>query len=251
MYKKSEGCTHCYMYYWDQKNGKNGREIYKVKNQFNYPIQRDRKGYYKVKSGEQVYVCLTSDFFLEEADPWRNEAWSIIRKRSDITFTILTKRPERILSALPHDWGNGWSHIFLYVTIENQLRADERIPILLSLPFPNKGLTVTPFIGPISLKKYDISDKIQQIIVGGENYVGARPLHYIWVKNLYEECKQNQINFSFMDTGANFIKDGKCYHYSNRSSRKKAAQQFGFEYFSKELNFNLNSIQHTQQTLLF
>ncbi len=54
-----------------------------------------------------------------------------------------------------------------------------------------------------------------------------------------------------MDTGANFVKDGKCYYYSNRLSRKKAAQQFVFEYFSKELNFNLNSIQNTQQTLLF
>ena len=34
--KKSEGCAHCYMYYWDQQNGKNGREIYKVKHQIVY-----------------------------------------------------------------------------------------------------------------------------------------------------------------------------------------------------------------------
>ena len=27
-------------------------------------------------SGEQIQVCMTSDFFLEEADPWRAEAWA-------------------------------------------------------------------------------------------------------------------------------------------------------------------------------
>jgi hypothetical protein len=33
---------------------------------------------------------MTSDFFLEEADGWRPEAWDIMRIRSDVIFLLLT-----------------------------------------------------------------------------------------------------------------------------------------------------------------
>ena len=39
-----------------------------------------------MKSGQIVYVCFTSDFFVEDADPWRAEAWRIIRQRLIFIF---------------------------------------------------------------------------------------------------------------------------------------------------------------------
>ena len=57
-------------------------------------------------------VCMTSDFFLEEADKWREEAWEIMKKRSDVIFYLLTKRPERVEKCLPQNWGNGLENIF-------------------------------------------------------------------------------------------------------------------------------------------
>ena len=96
--------------------------IYRTKNGFRYPLSKDRKGKYKVKSGEMIRVCMTSDFFLEEADPWRNEAWSVMRERKDVKFFLLTKRPERVSSCLPYDWGEGWENVFFNVTCENQRR---------------------------------------------------------------------------------------------------------------------------------
>ena len=60
------------------------------------PVKKDRRGYYKIQSGERVRVCMNSDFFLAEADPWRDEAWQIMKKRSDVIFFLLTKRPERV-----------------------------------------------------------------------------------------------------------------------------------------------------------
>lgn len=66
--KCSEGCAHCYMYFLDSQRGHNGAEIYRTKTGFHYPLSRDRAGNYKVKSGEQLRVCMTSDFFLEQAD---------------------------------------------------------------------------------------------------------------------------------------------------------------------------------------
>ena len=89
---------------------------------------------------------MTSDFFLEEADEWRDEAWDIIRARSDVIFFIITKRPQRIPECLPEDWGDGWENVFINVTAENQRRAEERVPLLLELPFKHRGVNVAPFI---------------------------------------------------------------------------------------------------------
>ena len=54
--------------FWTSAHGNDGSEIYKTKNGFRYPIQKSRGGGYKIKSGEMIRVCMTSDFFLEEAD---------------------------------------------------------------------------------------------------------------------------------------------------------------------------------------
>ena len=152
--KCSEGCQNCYMYFLDRMRDQNGAEIYKTKSGFSYPLQKDRTGHYKIQSGEQIRVCMTSDFFLEEADPWRVEAWDIMRQRSDVVFFLLTKRPQRVRECLPPDWGSGWDNIFFNVTCENQRRADERIPILFDLPFKHKGIMCAPFIGPVSIRQY-------------------------------------------------------------------------------------------------
>ena len=54
----------------------NGAEIYRTKTGFHYPLSRDRAGNYKVKSGEQLRVCMTSDFFLEDANPCTLTWWT-------------------------------------------------------------------------------------------------------------------------------------------------------------------------------
>ena len=206
--KCSEGCAHCYMYFLDSQRGHNGAEIYRTKTGFHYPLSRDRAGNYKVKSGEQLRVCMTSDFFLEQADPWRREAWEIMDQRRDISFFLLTKRPERVEKCLPYNWGDGWEHIFFNVTCENQRRADERIPILYSLPFKHKGIMTAPLLGPIEIEKYLAMGQIEQVICGGENYDGARPCDYDWVRSLHRQCANQNVTFCFIETGTNFIKDG-------------------------------------------
>lgn len=153
--KISEGCDNCYMYYLDNvRTQKESSVIYKSKTNFNYPLKKDRNGNYKIKSGEQIRICMTSDFFIEEADKWRDEIWNIIKIRSDVKFFILTKRANRIESCLPSDWNDGYENVILNVTCENQRRADERIPILLNVKAKHKGIMVAPFIGKVSISKY-------------------------------------------------------------------------------------------------
>lgn len=237
--KCSEGCQNCYVYYADMMRGKYGGDIYLTKTGFRYPLSKNRKNEYKIKSGEMISVCMTSDFFLEEADDWRNEAWEMMRIRSDVIFLLLTKRPERIRKCLPADWGTGWSNIFLNVTCENQKRADERIPILLELPFKHKGLYCAPILGPISIGKYLDSRQIEQVACGGENYNGTRPCDYSWVKALRDECVSRDISFCFMETGTVFIKDGREYRLENKQLQNSQAFKSGLSYIGKEIHFEL------------
>lgn len=237
--KKSEGCQNCYMFFLDRQRGGDGSRIYKVKNNFDYPLQKDKNGHYKIKSGEQIRVCMTSDFFLEEADIWRPDAWKIIRQRPDVVFFLLTKRPERVKNCLPEDWGDGWENVFFNVTCENQKRADERLPLLFNLPFKHKGIMTAPFIGEVSIKKYLATGQIEQVIAGGENYDGSRPLYYEWVKRLYDECVEADVRFCFIETGTNFIKDGKTYRLPDKGLQSRMAYKSGLQFAGHGIRFKL------------
>lgn len=210
--KYSEGCEHCYMYYLDAQRDRDGSEIYRTKTNFNLPLKKTRSGEYKIPSGSTVHVCMTSDFFLEEADEWRDEVWDIISKRPDLHFWLQTKRAERVEKCLPANWGNGWDNVSMCFTAENQRRADERIPILLSLPFKEKNVMCAPMIGAVTLEKYLFTGQISRVLVDGENYDGNRILDYEWVKSLYDECLRYNVSFDFCGIGNYFRKDGKIYH---------------------------------------
>ncbi len=240
--KCSEGCQNCYMYFLDEQRGKSGADIYRTKSGFTYPLSKDRYGRYKIQSGEQLRVCMTSDFFLEEADAWRDEAWSIIRQRPDVVFFLLTKRPERVRSCLPYDWGDVWENVFFNVSAENQKRADERIPILLDLPFKHKGVMCAPLIGEIGIEKYLSDGQIEQVLCDGENYSGARPCHYEWVKRLRDECERHGVTFVFCGTGRRFVKDGRMYAIESSELQSSQAYRSGLSYQGKPINFKLKNL---------
>lgn len=228
-HKYSEGCKNCFMYYLDEQRGQDGSKISKNKNDWNLPLKKDRNGNPKIKSGEFVRVCMSSDFFLEEADEWREEAWDIMRKRPDVTFSLLTKRANRIKDCLPNDWGDGWDNITFAVSCENQIRADERIPYLLELPAKHLWISLKPFIDEIDLDKYLVTGKIETVLCGGENYAGERPLHYEWVKKIYDQCIKYNVEFIFGQTGNVFIKDGKTYHIKDYKTQIEQALASGLQ----------------------
>lgn len=236
--KCSEGCDHCYMYYMDHQRDQDGSRVYRTGG-FRYPLEKDRRGRYKIKSGELLRVCMTSDFFLEEADAWRGEAWEIIRQRPDVKFYLLTKRPQRVAQCLPQDWGDGWEHVFFNVTCENQHRADERVPILRELPFKHKGVMCAPFIGPVSLERWLGEGFIEQVACGGENYDGSRPCRFEWVQRLYQECTAADVTFAFIETGTRFIKDGRLYHLPGKRLQSVMAYKSGLQHEGRPMRFHL------------
>lgn len=126
-----------------------------------------------------------------------------------------------MFDCLPEDWGDGWENVFFNVTCENQRRADERLPLLLELPFKHKGVMCAPFIGAVRMERYLESRQIEQVICGGENYDGARPCRFEWVQELRRECEACGVTFCFIETGTCFIKDGKKYHIPKNRCRAK------------------------------
>ena len=239
-HKVSEGCQHCYMYFLDGKRGIDTSKVYRTE-KFNLPVQRQRDGRFKLPSGMQLYVGLSTDFFVEEADEWREEAWRIMRQRPDIVFRLLTKRANRIKDCLPKDWGDGYENVLLQVTTENQKRADERLPILLDIPAKHKGFMAAPFIGEVDVEKYLATGQIEEVLCGGENYDGARPCHYEWVKKLSEQCRKYNVTFDFIETGTVFVKDGKSYRIPDKRTQSLQAFKSGLSYKGKDIDFNLTN----------
>ena len=237
--KVSEGCEHCYMYFLDWMRGADGRTVYRTRN-FDYPLQRRRGGGYRVRPGEQIRVCMTSDFFLDEADRWRPEAWRIMRERSDVRFFLLTKRPERVEECLPSDWPDeGWENVFFNVSCENQRRADERIPVMLDLPFRHKGIMATPLVGPLDIDRYLASGQIMQVIAGGENYDGARPCDFDWIRSLASQCRAHDTSFCFIETGTCFIKDGRRYSLPDKRLQSEMALKANVNHIGRPMRFTL------------
>lgn len=237
--KCSEGCQNCYMYALDRKRGKDGSVVFRTKARFLYPLQQDRKGRYLIKSGETIRVCMTSDFFLEEADQWRDEAWDIIRMRRDVVFFLLTKRAQRLEICLPSDWCDGWDNILLNVTCENQKRADERIPTLLGTPAKHRGIMCAPLLGPIDITGYLQTGKIEQVLCGGENYDNPRPCHYEWAKSLYEQCVRYDVRFCFIETGSCFVKDGKQVYIPSKRRQSVLAHQLNLAHPGRPIDYTL------------
>ncbi len=228
------------MYFLDRIHGeKDGSQIYRCSGASDLPLRKSRDGSYRIKSGETLWVCMTSDFFLAEADGWREDAWDVMRMRPDVIFYLLTKRADRIAKCLPEDWGDGWENVSLNVTAENGLRAKERVPILLDVPAKHKGVTCAPFIGAVDLSPYLATGKIEQVSCGGENYDGARICNFDWVKALYEQCKEADVKFTFFETGTKFVKDGRLYTIRDKSVQSEMAHKSGMRIKGKPIYYHL------------
>ena len=190
--KVSPGCKFCYMYRDKEKYGQDPMVVHRSADAtFNKPLTW--------KDPAMVFTCSWSDWFIEEADAWREDAWNIIKKTPHLTYQILTKRPDRIAACLPGDWGSGYQNVWIGVSAENQEMYDQRLPILASIPARVRFLSIEPLIGPIqvvtaSTHEALASGKIHWVIIGGEsgNETGRyryRPCKVEWMRDVSDVFK--------------------------------------------------------------
>jgi protein gp37 len=225
-HKYSEGCKFCYIHKGDSKRGVDTNIIVKT-DKFTAPVDKNKKGEYKMKSGQIVYLCFSSDFLLPEADAWRDECWKMIKERSDLHFLFLTKRINRFIECIPDDWNSGYDNVTVGCTIENQEIADDRLSIFKQLPIKHKNVICQPLIEAINIEKY--LEDVELVVVGGESDNNARPLHYDWVLSIRQQCINTDTDFDFRQCGTYFIKDGKEYKLNVRQLCSQA-RKAGIDY---------------------
>lgn len=222
----SEGCKYCYIHKGDAKRSTDTGNIVKT-DRFYAPIEKNKSGKYKIKPGQTVYLCFSSDFLIEDADAWRAECWEMIRERSDLNFLFLTKRIERFADCVPDDWNGGYGNVTVGCTVENQEAVDHRLAIFKKLPIQHKNIICQPLLEHVDLEPY--LKNIELVVVGGESDKNARPLDYNWVLNIRERCIAHNISFEFRQCGTHFIKDGTFYTLNVRdlcSQARKANIDF-------------------------
>lgn len=219
-HKLSAGCEHCYVYRMDERHGKDASTVTRLKD-FDKIIRKNRSGEYKIKAKEIVYTCFTSDFFVEDADVWRKQAWDMIRERQDLFFFMITKRIDRFLTSIPDDWNDGWDHVAIACTVENMDRAAYRLPIYKNMPIRHKFIVCEPILEVMDLRPW-LDDSIEQVIAGGESGHQARVCRYEWILDLRRQCEERGVSFWFKQTGANFIKDGIHYHIPRKQQHHQA-----------------------------
>lgn len=157
----SEGCENCYAKRMALRLA--GRWGYSREDPFRVTFHRHRLRIpQKVwKKSRRIFVCSMGDLW--HPDVRLEHRAAVVRVMEDCPqhrFMCLTKRPERV----SHDWrwvrsdasstcawpGNVW----LGTTVENQRRADERIPHLLQVKAAVRFLSCEPLLGELNLNGY-------------------------------------------------------------------------------------------------
>ena len=214
----------------------------------------------------RVFVNSMSDLF-HEAVPFEfiDRVWAVMALCPQHTFQVLTKRPERMAEYLngrdaggrtrdlvviantvnlprPRDWEKHvctWPlpNVWLGASVEDQARADERIPHLTRCPAAVRFLSCEPLLGPVYLKLNhevltDMMDSsgrrdssrvgrypfpglapeyrtrrrhaLGWVIVGGESGAksGVRPCSVDWIRGIVHQCKEAGVPVFVKQLGA-------------------------------------------------
>lgn len=189
----------------------------------------------------RIFVNSMSDTFHEDVpDEFLDRMFAVMALTPRHTYQVLTKRIERAAEYLGSDAtairilklatlltknvegaslrvthaedsmdGFQLPNVWIGTSVEDQKRADERIPHLLKCPAAVRFLSCEPLLGPVDLLRpaFDGSESfsrmggIDWVIVGGESGPRARPMHPDWVRTIRDECGVAGVPFFFKQWG--------------------------------------------------
>ncbi|MEU4576646.1 phage Gp37/Gp68 family protein [Nonomuraea sp. NPDC023979] len=214
----------------------------------------------KWRKPRRIFVNSMSDLFHKHVpEEFIARVWTVMANTPQHTYQILTKRHHRMLSIVRRiAWRTPTTeerqrgvrgsvayiqqdeqlnehlgaprvlpNVWLGVSVEDQQRADMRIPRLLATPAAVRFLSCEPLLGPIDLRRMtkrfgshldcltgDITAAadgticgtapgvIDWVIAGGESGPGARPMHPDWARGLRDQCVDAGVPFLFKQWGA-------------------------------------------------
>ena len=195
----------------------------------------------------RVFCASLADWLDNEVPiEWLVNLLETIHATPRLDWQLLTKRPELWQSRLEAahsfawhhgrtdrhdavmDWLGAWAHahvppdnVWIGTSVENQVRANERIPQLLKIPAKVRFLSCEPLLGKVNVAQV-VNDscphdrvcaadnpnpppcncgRIDWIIAGGESGPGARPMHPDWARSLRDQCQAAGVPFLFKQWG--------------------------------------------------
>jgi protein gp37 len=175
---------------------------------------------------QKVFVDSMSDLFHENlTDREIDKVFAIMRLGPHLTFQVLTKRADRMLkyttdpetphrvhlasqeffprvNSFPEIWP--LPNVWLGVSVEDQTRADDRVPKLSHCAAALRFLSVEPLLGPVDLGRivhfhegYSPAefqrdkmgrDWVDWVIVGGESGNRNRQCDVGWIRSIVVQC---------------------------------------------------------------
>ena len=255
----SPGCEHCYAealslrqgwskFPWTANHAKENVVLHPKR--LNQPLSW--------RQPKRVFVNSMSDLFHELVpDEFLDQVFAVMALASKHTFLLLTKRPERMQAYMatpnrgamvglqvmeiwleskrrgainPAGEALYWppDNVWLGVSVEDQRRADERIPLLLQTPAATRFLSCEPLLGHIEFLgsafgcpecgdqsgvegeqclacgdgEYMRWPGIDWVIVGGESGPAARPMDLEWARSLVQQCQAADVPVFMKQLGA-------------------------------------------------
>lgn len=160
---------------------------------------------------QRVFCSSLSDVFDNQVPRgWREDLFETIRNTSELDWLLLTKRPENIEAMLPQDWQdkdvNGYPHVWLGTTCEDQGAYDKRWPILRQIPASVRFVSYEPAIGPLDIRASDWALP-DWVICGGESGPGHRDMLVEWAFNIKLACKVLKVPFFMKQIAARSPRD--------------------------------------------
>lgn len=181
----------------------------------------------------RVFCASLADWLDDEVPlEWLADLLGLIAQTPNLDWLLLTKRPElwrhRIRevaeSGFPGELARRGMHfaedwfwdrrcspenVWIGTSVEDQVRAQERIPYLLRIPARVRFLSMEPLLGPVDLgispprghtaETYHAG--IHWVIVGGESGAEARPMHPVWARKIRDECAAAGVPLFFKQWG--------------------------------------------------
>lgn len=204
----SEGCRNCYMFSDKIRYGQDPKDIHRSSDAtFRVPLkwQREVEGGKRGPDARLVFTCSWSDWFIEEADAWRDDGWEVIRRCPDLIFQILTKRAHRMADHLPPYWDEIRDRVWLGVSAEDQKNYDKRRPFVDADLSPVMWWSLEPLLGWINMGLRGYRHKPAWTVVGGESGHGARRCDVSWVRTLVRQCEAEDVAVYVKQMGGAFV----------------------------------------------
>jgi protein gp37 len=124
-----------------------------------------------------------------------------------LDFLLLTKRPQDIMRLVPRTWHADWpTNVWAGCTVEDQQRAEQRLPHLLRIPSPVRFISSEPLLGPLDLAEW--VGELDWVIAGGESGRESRPTLIGWARSLRDQVKRANKAFFFKQWGNWTQRDG-------------------------------------------